>query len=366
MYSYGFGFGDVDAYDAYGNMGGQSFLEYVPIRDTIAPTAEINLVNGIQNLILRDDRPDDLGLKSFKILDSMGIEIKTSPINEGMLQLSSVLTPVDANNPGQLFFEVSDVSNNTSRFTVCYTINRVTGLLEFMISSGHNTSCIPEPGFVVGAFGKYSAVFHTSDFSKSGNVNVPGNFTSATGSGGYGGLYISKRLLYNLNLTARLSLEQYGGTIAAPDSIISNRRDPVSGNLMPFQETHYLDLNSTYLALSLGGEYVFTQYLYGIAGLNIAFLANNSVEFKKGITIPDDFVYSDGSKELIISEVNSLSSLSSLRFGIFGGFGATVPVTNKLSTFLETNYNIYPFDIISDGEWTINNLSFIFGLKYQL
>jgi hypothetical protein len=135
---------------------------------------------------------------------------------------------------------------------------------------------------------------------------------------------------------------------------------------MPFQETHYLDLNSTYLALSLGGEYVFTQYLYGIAGLNIAFLANNSVEFKKGITIPDDFVYSDGSKELIISEVNSLSSLSSLRFGIFGGFGATVPVTNKLSTFLETNYNIYPFDIISDGEWTINNLSFIFGLKYQL
>ena len=366
MYSYGFGFGEVDAYDAYGNMGGQSFLEYVQVKDTIPPTAELAFDEGKHNLILRDDRPDDLGLKSFKIIDSAGISVKHPKISEGMLQLPVEISPYDGLTPGNLHFFVIDASDNSAEYTLCYTINPATGAFEFMLNRGYTRSCIPDPGFVVGAFGKYSAVFHNADFDKSGNIAVPGFFTSATGSGGYGGLYISRKIFYNFNLTSRLAIEQYGGTIAAPDSIISKRRDTVSGALLPFQETHYLDLNSTYLSLSLAGEYMFTKYLYGIAGLNLGFMVNNSIELRRSITIPDDFVYANGEKSVTLSEFDSMNSLNTFRFGVFAGLGASVPVYGRFSTFLETNYNIYPFDIISEGEWTINHLSFLFGIKYQL
>jgi hypothetical protein len=366
MYSYGFGFGEVDAYDAYGNMGGQSFMEYVPVSDTEPPTVELKTIINKQYLILRDDRPDDLGLKAFSIADSMGIKLNSTNITDGMLQLSIEVNPLNSAVPGQAHFFVKDVANNSSEYTLCYTFNQSTGGLEFILSKGHNKNCIPQPGFIVGAYGKYSAVFHSADYSKSGNVSVPGMFTSAIGSGGYGGLYLGRRFLRNIFLSGRLSLEHYSGTIAAPDSVISNRRDPVSGELKQFQETHYLDLNSNYLALSLAGEYYLNGYLYISGGLNISFLIDNSIELRKRITIPDDFVYSNGDKEVILDNIKSLNSLTSVRFGLFGGLGISVPVYNKFSLLGETNYNFYPFNIINDGDWTIDNLSFIFGLKYQL
>lgn len=366
MYSYGFGFGDVDAYDAYGNMGGQSFLEYVPVLDSIPPTAELKLLDGKQNLIIRDDRVDDLGLKSLKVLNKEGIEINHSKIAEGMLQLPIDIIATETGIPGQFHFIAMDAADNESEFTLCYTLNPETNTFEFILNDGYVKSCAPDPGFVIGAFGKYSAVFQTANFASSGNISIPGFFTSASGSGGLGGLFFSRRVMPKINLTARLSLENYGGTIAAPDSIISNMRDPQSGNLVPFQETHYLELSNNYIALQLGGEYLFTKYIYGIVGLNISFAAGKSIELSRAITVPDNYVYANGEKEIILSEFSELTSLNTLRLGFFGGLGATIPVYGKFSSFLETNYNIYPFDIINDGSWTINNLSFILGIKYQL
>lgn len=366
MYSYGFGFGDVDAYDAYGNMGGQSFLEYVPVIDNTPPTAEIRNIDQKQVLILRDDRADDTGLSRFSIADSMGIKINHPSLTEGTLQLSVDITPITKDQPGQIHFFVSDVANNQAEYTLCYTINQNTGKFEFIISHGHNKSCIPDPGFIVGAFGKYSVVSHSADFSSSGNLSVPGKFTTASGTGGIGGLYIGRRFLYNLYLSARLSLDNYGGELAAPDSIISNRRDPQTGQLLPFQETHYLELNSKYITLSFAGEYYLNGFLYITAGINVSILASNDIELRRRITIPDNFVYSNGDKEQVVSSANSLNSLNSLRFGGFGGLGASVPVFNKISAFTEASYNLYPFDIINDASWTVNNINFLIGIKYQL
>ncbi len=366
MYSYGFGFGDVDAYDAYGNMGGQSFLEYVPVSDTTAPTVELRLTQGRQSMIIRDDRTDDLGLKSFNIAESEGISINHAKIAEGMLQLPVEISAEDPLTPGRAHFFAADVAGNESEYTLCYTINPNTGNFEFLLNTGLVNSCLPDPGFVVGAFGKYSLSFHSPDFSATGNIAVPGNFTSNTGSGGYGGLYISRKVMPKLNLSSRLSVESYGGRLSAPDSIMSNRRNPTTGNLEPFQETHYLDFNSNYLVLSLAGEYTLSGYLYGVAGINVSFLMNNSIELRRRITLPNDFVYSNGEREVLLSEYDNLTSLNSIRLGMFGGFGASVPIYQKISGFVETNYNLYPFDIIDDGNWTINNLSFMLGIKYKL
>ncbi len=366
MYSYGFGFGEVDAYDAYGNMGGQSFMEYVPLSDTEPPTAEIKTENNKQYIILRDDRPDDLGLRSFSIADSIGIKIIQSNITEGAPQHSIEINPTNYNVPGQLHFFVKDIANNSAEYTLCYTYNKSNNSLDFMLSTGYNKKCIPEPGFIVGAYGKYSATFHSADFSNTGNLEIPGKFTSATGSGGLGGLYISKRFKNNIYFSAHLALENYGGVLAAPDSILSNRRDPLSGELTQFQETHYIELKNNYLVLSPTIEYYLNAYLYANLGLNISFNLNNSIEVRKRITIPDNYVYANGDKEIILDNYNELTSLRSLRLGLFGGLGASLPIIDKLSLLLEGNYNYYPFSIIDDSDWKIDNLSFLIGLKYQL
>lgn len=365
LYSYGFGYGEIDAYDAYGNMGGQSFLEYIQVSDTIPPTAELKILQNETNLILRDDKPDDTGLKSFIIMDSTGIEVKPITINEGVLQIPVAVVPSSPGMPGALHFVLADVANNKTQYTLCYTFNTQGGL-EFMLNKGYITTCIPEPGLIVGAFGKFSTVFHESDFSKSGNITSAGKFSSAAGSGGYGGLYVGKRLLPYLNVSARLSYEKYGGELSAPDSVISHRRDTATGELLPFQETHYLTSNSTYLNFSFAAEYTLSKFLYAAAGLNFAFLIDNSVIFKKAITIPNNLVYSNNEKEFIILDNEHLTSMRTLRMGAFFGLGASVPVYRDFSAFLETSYNIYPFSILDDADWTSNYLSFIFGIKYQL
>lgn len=366
MYSYGFGFGDnVDAYDAYGNMGGQSFLEYVPITDTIPPSAEIKIADGKTSLILRDDRVDDLGIKSFNIADSTGIVIKHQELFEGMLQLPVEVIPLNKLTAGQLHFFVSDLADNVTEYTLCYSINKSTGQYEFMLNPGFITSCIPKPGLIVGAFGKYSLQNHNVDFSSSGNISIPGSFESTSGIGGIAGVYLAHKIKYNLNVSARLSLENYGGTIEAPDSIISSKRDPVTGGLVPFQETHYLRLDGYSLNLALAAEYFLSNYFYLNGGIHVSYLMNNDIELMRKITTPDNFVYSNGDNEIILDD-NELSSLRTLHLGLFGGIGASVPIYERFSTFLEANYNFYPFDIIDDGKWTVNSVSLIFGIKYQL
>jgi hypothetical protein len=62
MYSYGFGKG-LDAFDAYGTMGGQSFIEYSVTRDVNPPTADEKIIKTNIWVLIRDDRPDDTGLR---------------------------------------------------------------------------------------------------------------------------------------------------------------------------------------------------------------------------------------------------------------------------------------------------------------
>jgi len=70
MYSYGFGYGK-DSFDAYGTMGGQSFIEYEAANDTLAPMAESRPFgsNNVK-MILRDDREDDTGILEVEIIEN--------------------------------------------------------------------------------------------------------------------------------------------------------------------------------------------------------------------------------------------------------------------------------------------------------
>jgi len=364
LYSYGFGYGEVDAYDAYGNMGGQSFLDYIPKTDTLAPIADILNIDGKDYVVFRDDRPDDTGLKSIKIIDSSGIKTIIPLVMAGVPQLPIYIEPEIYNSEGRMIFEVSDVSDNAIIYTLCYYYNLVDQSFIFEISEGINNKCLPSTSYSIGIFGKYSLVSHKSNFSRTGNVILNGNTSDASGSGGLFGFYLGRKIIKNINLNVKLSFDNYGGIIEAPDSLISSLRDPVTGKLVPYQEMYQIELNSYYTNLSLGIDYSFIRNMYANFSLNIAYKLNNSVDINQKIIIPDNYVYQNGSNSRKIN-INELTELKSLRFGLSLGIGANFPINRYINPFVEVNYNYYPFDII-DKNWKINTLSFLIGLRYKI
>jgi len=265
---------------------------------------------------------------------------------------------------GRLVFEVTDASNNSQVYTLCYYYNISAQNFEFEITTGINNACLSSPQFVVGIFGKYSLNYHRSNFSETDNLSFPGTTTDASGNGGYFGIYVGKKISGNFAFNGKLSLDNYGGILDAPDSVLSSIRDINTGELLPYQETHKIELKSLFLNLSIGADYTFLRNLYANLALNFAMRLNNQIEVNKKINIPDGYEYSNGSDIMKIA-VEELNTLSSIRLGLSFGLGVNIPINRYINPFIEAHYNYFPFNII-DKDWTINSLSLIFGFKYKI
>lgn len=365
MYSYGFGYGDVDAYDAYGNMGGQSFMEYIPKTDTLSPLADLLINNNKESLIIRDDRTDDTGIDRIDILDSSGVVMKIPQFSSGVLQIPVVIYPDNELSEGRVFFEVTDVSQNKQIFTLCYHYNMSTQKFEFDLTLGMDSKCIGSSHYTLGIFGKYNINFHNSFFSKTDGLEMPGYTNNTIGSGGFLGVYFGTNLHKQFSLNGKLSLDDFGATLEAPDSLISNIRDTATGGLLPFQEKHNIKLKSLFLNLSLGVDYSLLRNVYANVALNISYRLNNSFDISKSIIIPNDYVYPSNNSNSISLNIDKLNSLKTFNLGISLGLGANFPISKYLNPFIEVNYHYNPFDII-DNNWTINYLTFIVGFKYRI
>ncbi len=365
LYSYGFGYKD-DAFDAYGSMGGQSFIEYEPAKDTLPPMAEQKYDNGFK-IIFRDDRVDDAGIKELNVLDNSGIDITYSSISEGQPQLAVDFKPLGSTARGRMLLQIKDAALNSAIYTVCYSLDRKTGDFSFSLSEGSTADCIPDPGWLVGGFLKYSAFFHSPDFSKSGGIAAKGKFSSAVGSGGYFGVLLSRELKPSVIGTLSLSIENYGGKISAPDSVMTHIRDTRTGELKSFQESAEIKLSGIFFHLSAMGEYHFKSHLYALAGLELCFAGSKSVDYTTRILRPNDFTYSNGRK--VITPAGSpdmLNSLKSARLDGFAGIGFNYPVNFRLNAFAEGIYAQHFSSLIDDGTWNLNRLSFRLGLKYRI
>jgi hypothetical protein len=363
MYSYGFGFAE-DEFDAYGTMGGQSFMDYIPALDTLPPMAEMTFKDNTNQIIFRDDRVDDSGLREVNIIENMNIDVNLSKLDPGSPQLTAKVTPLQRDAEGRVVFEATDIALNKSTFTVCYTFNPKSERMELSFSEGLKTDCSADPGFQIGAFFKLSGNFHNADFASSGNLHALGKFSDASGFGGYGGLSIGRRLSNKWLICAKVIFENFGGTLEAPDSITSHVRTP-SGDLKTFQEARRLTLKGLFLNFDFGAEYYLNPYLYISASLNTAVPLSKSIDLKRQILIPGDYTYSNLSREITI-EPGSLSSISNLKFSAGLGAGFIYPVSYKLSFYLEAGYN-YPLNnIVNDASWKIHQLLFMGGIRYRI
>ncbi len=361
MYSYGFGF-DKDAFDAYGNMGGQSFFEYEPVKDTLPPAAELIYEENQQKIVFRDDQIDDTGIRDVKVLLAENIEPFMNEIEAGMPQLPVTITPIESDKTGRLVVEATDVAMNVSVFTICYTYSIDRADFFFSINEGDDIECKPGPDLQVGIFGRLSGVVHSADFINTGNLTSKGKFSDALGSGGYVGFLVGKKFRENLAFTGRLMFENYGGTLEAPDSSLSHIRDD-NGTLINFQETRLLKLDNLYMTLSAAAEWYPLEKVYLTGGINLAFALSKSVIYKKRILIPEGYAYANGSREKTI-DPSSLESISFFRPGFFAGGGIMVPVTFRINAFAEVMYTIYPGSLIEEsGAWTVQQVSLNAGIR---
>lgn len=365
MYSYGFGFGD-DAYDAYGTMGGQSFIEYVAFPDMLSPSVEVERADTGIDLIARDDRINDSGIKSIKEVEGGGLKIVVKNWDEGTPQVPLKIVPINPNelSNARLVFKVEDMSENTSYFTVCYNANAENLFDVYNFAEGINEDCSEKGKMTIGAFGKFSLINHSVNFYEFGDLKAQSPFSDANGFGGYFGIELSKEMTKKFTLTGRLSYDSFRGELISPDTVIQHIREPDPPyKLINRHESYSLELNNNYISLSLLAQWKLSKYVYLSGGLNFSYALFGEPTLKRINNYPSSYVYANGTDRIELNNYNLNDDFASLISSIQLGTGINLPINIYLTAFSELNYNYFFTSLNYEDRWRISNLSLLFGFK---
>ncbi|MBP7214725.1 MAG: IgGFc-binding protein [Candidatus Kapabacteria bacterium] len=373
MYSYGFGYGN-DSYDAYGNMGGQSFVDYEPANDTIPPSIEFIADKDRLRIIIRDDREFDTGINDIIFSENQNLSCAVPKYSEGVPQLELTITP-STYNSGRVILKVNDIAQNENIQTICYSLNASTGFFEFNITPGYKQSCNPYESLQIGAFINPGYLFHSVNFINSGNINpsnfntqrVLGEFQDKNASNISFGALATYKIANKLYGTAKLTFEKFSGELDATDNSVSHYRDPITNYLVPFQEGRTLELKGMNMGLYLQAEYFFLPMFYVLGGVSTYINLSKSIDYSSRIITPNYLEYTPSQIDEMQSRMpKKLSSLNALNFSGFIGMGFSYPFRYNLKGFIEGYYQHYFFNLIDDGDWKVSKISLLFGIKYYL
>ncbi len=351
LYLYGFGYGN-DSFDAYGNMGGQSFFDLDYSRDTLPPIGETQAMRGGTSLIIRDDRNSDRGIKSIHILTAQGMTTALPTVEEGIPQVVLTIRPTAENSDAKMVVRAIDGAGNAATYTICYSRDAKSNAYGYRLCP-EGQECGSISKWSASAFLMYSSTFHSADFSSAGNVVANGSFGDAFGGGGYFGVSATRHLNSSLSLTGGLSIESIGGTLLAPDSSILHIRDS-NGVLQNFQEERMLSISSPMLCLRIVAEYSLLKNLYVLGGAKAMFLVSDGVEYKRHIILPQDQIYPDVNSAYRDIPIEGMSALGTLRMALVAGAGFSVPIKSHLSAYVEAELNqpLSGLINVSNGSWS--------------
>lgn len=369
MSSYGFGFANEN-YDAYGTIGGQSFIEYVPKEDEEAPYIDYEDKNDTLYITVRDDRKDDTGINLISVLMADGLKANIPKYDIGTPQTVFKIEKGKLDKlVGKIQLSIEDMYKNTYSFTVCFAYDAFKGAYRFIVNDGLNVDCLEDSGEFYGISARFLINQHSIDnktFSSSGNLSTNGYFSDANAFGGYGSIYFVKRLQPKLMGKIKLNFDQLSGEIIAPDSVISRTFNTETGQLENFQEQSIVTLNGINLNLNLGIEYSLNKLMYADLGLSLSMLASKSITHTKEIIIPQNKAYDESGNTSKTELPSELSSLNTFGVGFYGGLGFNIPINADLLVNIETNYNYRLSSMINDNNWNINSLSISTGLRFRL
>jgi hypothetical protein len=142
LYSYGLGKAHTsDAYDAYGAMGGQSFIDYEPIPDTIPPQAELIVINRKKSVMVSDDGKDDTGLRDIVVVKQTNLNLSIPKFTMGAPSAILDAQPINISAAGSCIFRAKDVAGNEASYTLCYVFDNTINEFVYVINKGEDADC---------------------------------------------------------------------------------------------------------------------------------------------------------------------------------------------------------------------------------
>lgn len=366
LYNYGFGFGR-DAYDAYGNMSGQSFEEIRPQRDTIPPLAEGFVRRDDYAVTFRDDRAADKGMAAVKVVFSNALEAEIPKIESGVPLVSVRIRPNVPGVSGRIVLQATDEAGNSTYVTICHAFDPQSDRYAYTLSEDRDAVCAEDQAWYAGAYAVVAHSFHTASFQATGKLAPPGvGFSSAQGTGGWVGGMLGKRLTSRFSVGARLTLQSIGGVLTSADSTVVPVFDPGTGSFVDYQEGTDLAISAPWVTLGITAELYVSRYVYLHAGAQLATVLGSGVSTTKRILRPSNFVFDEnGGTQAKSVEPQTLSSMNTFNTGVAGGIGFTYPISFQTNVFLETVYNRWFGSVISDAPWNIDQLGVNVGLRWR-
>lgn len=364
LYSYGFGY-KGDAYDAYGNMAGQSFFELNTLVDSLPPMAEATTSRDEYLVTFRDDRVMDRGLGSVAVASAVSLEAIIPKIEPGTPQVTVKVRPSVAGRSGRIVFEAFDIAGNRSRYSVCYVFDSRSERYTFSLSDDPLVECVGEETWILGAFASIYDSYHTADFNSVGDLRGQSKFGDAEGVGWGLGALIGRRVLPDVIVNGRLFVGSIGGTLRSPDTTVTSVLDTSTGALVPYQEATSLSLSAPYLNIGLAAQWFVQRYFYLLGGANIMFAVGNSAETQKVLLRPTGWLLPSGNKVDDIGS-QSVTTLSTLGINLYGGLGFSYPVSFHSSIFMEAQYTRRLGSLATDVSWNLQSFGVNVGMLYRL
>lgn len=368
LYSYGFGY-DIDAYDAYGTMGGQTFLVLDTLADRLPPeaTARSSSDGRALQLIVRDDRPNDRGLESITVQGAENLRAYLPRIERGQPQASFAIYPLDPRQSGFITLAFTDAAGNRSEATYSYCYNAQHQRFEFI----EGNKCPEQRPWQIGLHGIAMALYHSATFQSTASLQLERPVGNVYGASGSIGFSLTRQLTERLRLAGRLSIEPYGQLLSSPDTATSAIRRS-GDSLSTLQAETLLTPSLPAVALGVGAEWRLlsvqrsgrTYELYATAGMRVALQLSSRVELQRQVALP---MTAHAAPLLQSGRTIELPSLRTLRPELFGGFGITAPLPRapRWTAVMEVHY-IYPLtSILSDADWRIERLQWLLGVRYS-
>lgn len=365
LYSYGFGY-DKAAYDAYGNMAGQSFYEAASFKDEEPPMADGKSVREGYAITFRDDRERDRGLKSVNIVSSDGLDVKLPPIEEGVPQATVIIRRSGTSGSSKIVFRAVDAAGNAKEFTVCQLFDNSSNKVQYNLSEGINPLCEEGGSWMVGANLRYGSAMHDLSAALPSVPSAQQAFNSAAiGSAFSGNVLVGYRAMNGVILTGSVGMASIGGAVLSPDTTMSTVFDKSSSQYTQYQEGTKADLSLRYLDLALGIEWYPIKYFYVGAGLHTMLNLSAASTTQRAILRPSSWTYSDGSVAKNI-DPTSISELQQTMFAWYCSTGFLYPVTYRVSVSAEMQYFKTLGEISSVGQWRLQSLGAGLGFRYRL
>lgn len=363
LYSYGFGY-KSDNCDAYGAMGGQSFVEYEFIPDSLPPMIEYQEIDGIIDVIARDDRINDAGIKKIEILSAENISVEAERFEEGVSQLQFKIFPIDRSMAAKGLVYIYDAELNFTTYSVCYYYNSNTDKYVFAFDESTDIpGCQPKPPTQLGVIaGLHQNITQASDYDFLPEVT---DFNHNKMINKSISLYFAQQFVSRFGISATLGYTKYNGyseVFGKLDSV----RDEYTHQILPHQNSVLQYLNGDVFDLALRGEYKLRYGIYALAGVSLQYSPNMEISILENIVKPNLFFFDNGEKSKQMDNPKYSNDYANhLNYAGLVGLGYNQYLGDAWNVFAELTYRLPINSLSSNFDWRIHRLSLGLGVKYN-